>query len=115
MKRAREEYATVLQQEADLREKEFRKSDYAKYMEEQAMIMLQLNPPINVMTDLGPGNAELAVDYGPDADAYYCVVLDHGPRVWLKTSECRRATNLSAGYDPDGRARAAMEKACQED
>lgn len=79
------------------------------------MQSLQLNPPLRVFVSrdsLGEGEAVVLSDYGQD-EAYLLVILDTGPLVWVKTSECRRARNWTGGWDPDGKAAMMLRSAIE--
>ena len=66
-------------------------------------MLLQLDPPIPVQTEKGPGKAVVLSDYGEIQEAVMMIILNSGPIVWLRTSACRRATDWTNGYDPEHR------------
>jgi hypothetical protein len=48
-------------------------------------MLLQLNPPIPLRTPKGPGQAHLVIDYGPEHDLVWVVIIDdpaHAGEVW---------------------------------
>ena len=63
------------------------------------MAITQLNPPIPLFVDAkGPGMAVLVIDYGPDWDLWWVIVLDRSGEVWtVKNSDLRGVSNLTMG------------------
>lgn len=60
--------------------------------------MLQLNPTIEVETPKGRGHAEVLIDYGPEADLLWVVVINATGEIWAFRSKDVRATaNVSIG------------------
>lgn len=60
------------------------------------MSLVQLNPPIPVMTPDGPGLAYFVRDYGIDHDDYWTVVPNSGSRAgefWTYSNKVIRAIN----------------------
>lgn len=45
-------------------------------------MILQLNPPIPLMTSKGKGLAHLVIDYGPEHHLLWVVFLDEGRECW---------------------------------
>ena len=61
-------------------------------------MILQLNPTIEVETPKGRGHAEVLIDYGPEADLLWVVVLNATGEIWAYRSKDIRATaNVSIG------------------
>jgi hypothetical protein len=62
------------------------------------MIILQLNPPIYVMTPLGEAFARLVIDYGPDTNpVFVCDIFKDRACVNIDSAEIRFGGN--AMYD----------------
>jgi hypothetical protein len=62
------------------------------------MNILQLNPPIPVVTKLGDGWAYFLKDESMDHHVVWGVVLDDGGKVWwLENPEIRVAYNITYG------------------
>jgi hypothetical protein len=60
--------------------------------------MLQLNPTIEMDTPKGRGHAEVLIDYGPEADLLWVVVINGTGEIWAFRSKDVRATaNVSIG------------------
>lgn len=61
-------------------------------------MMLQLNPTIEMDTPKGRGHAEFLLDYGPEADLLWVVVINDTGEIWAFRSKDVRATaNVSIG------------------
>lgn len=61
-------------------------------------MMLQLNPTIEMDTPKGRGHAEVLIDYGPEADLLWVVVINGTGELWAFRSKDVRATaNVSIG------------------
>jgi hypothetical protein len=61
-------------------------------------MMLQLNPTLEMDTCKGRGHAEVLIDYGPEADLLWVVVLNDTGEIWAFRSKDVRATaNISIG------------------
>ena len=60
--------------------------------------MLQLNPPLPVMTPKGRGLAWFLIDYGVEHNLMYSVALDENGEVWtFQNTEIRAIKNLTMG------------------
>lgn len=60
--------------------------------------MLQLNPPLWVITPLGEGHALLVIDYGPSLNSVWAVHLfEDGRLVHVDSSEVRVMGNAMYG------------------
>ena len=58
------------------------------------MFILQLNPPIHVLTPLGDGFARLLIDYGPDINSIWVVDLFENRKcIHVDSSEIRFGEN----------------------
>ena len=66
--------------------------------------MLQLNPPIPLNTPKGEGIAVLVIDYGPDHDLWWTVILTKGGfagEIWTYPNpQVRGVENLTLGRNP---------------
>lgn len=63
-------------------------------------MMIQLNPPIPVLTPEGKGLAQVIIDYGWEHDLLWVVFLDNG-ECWAYRNQLIRAeTNVTYGRDP---------------
>jgi hypothetical protein len=66
--------------------------------------MLQLNPPIPLQTPKGEGLATLVIDYGPDYDLLWTVIItkgDHAGEVWTYPNpQVRGIKNITFGRLP---------------
>lgn len=67
-------------------------------------MILQLNPPIPLITPKGKGWAHLTIDYSQEHDLLWVVFLNQGGECWtFANSEIRIDTNLSLKrYDLPG-------------
>jgi hypothetical protein len=66
-------------------------------------MLLQLNPPIPlyIPSRQQTGLAVCLVDYGPDYDLLWTVILDEGGEIWtLKNSQVRGVKNITMGRTP---------------
>ena len=67
--------------------------------------MLQLNPPIPMVTPKGEGLAVLVIDYGPDFDLWWTVIIGKGEfagQIWTyRNPEVRGVANVSLGRQPE--------------
>lgn len=61
------------------------------------MSLTQLNPPLPIETPKGPGLAHAVIDYGPEADLFWCVFLDSGEIWTYHNRECRAQKNVTMG------------------
>jgi hypothetical protein len=63
--------------------------------------MLQLNPPIPMVTPRGEGMAVLVSDYGPDFDLLWTVIIgkgDHAGEIWTYPNpQVRGVANFTMG------------------
>lgn len=59
----------------------------------------QLNPPIRLfVVGKGPGNAVVLIDYGPDWDLWWVVILDRSGEIWTAANpDVRGVTNATMG------------------
>ena len=66
--------------------------------------MLQLNPPIPLKTPKGEGLAVLVIDYGPDHDLWWTVILskgEHAGEIWTYPNpKVRGVENVTLGRFP---------------
>ena len=59
--------------------------------------MLQLNPPLPVVTPKGPGIAHALVDYGPEHDLIWVVFQENGECWSWRNQEIRADENITFG------------------
>ncbi|MEO8747263.1 MAG: hypothetical protein ABI379_06380 [Rhodanobacter sp.] len=60
--------------------------------------MLQLNPPIPMCTPKGEGFAHILLDYGPESDLYWTVLLTETGEIWTYANKYVRASkNITLG------------------
>lgn len=65
--------------------------------------MLQLNPPIPVITPLGKGLAQVLIDYGVEHDLLW-VVFQSSSECWTwRNQDIRADVNITFGRHDDGR------------
>jgi hypothetical protein len=64
--------------------------------------MLQLNPPIPMNTPKGEGFAHIWIDYGPESDLYWTVLIISTGEIWTYANRYVRASkNITLGrLDP---------------
>jgi len=61
-------------------------------------MMLQLKPTIEMDTPKGRGHAEVLIDYGPEADLLWVVILNSGGEIWtFRNKDVRAVPNISIG------------------
>ncbi len=61
-------------------------------------MILQLSPVLEVDTPKGRGHAEFLLDYGPEADLLWVVVLRDTGEIWtLRNADLRATANVSIG------------------
>jgi hypothetical protein len=61
-------------------------------------MILQLNPPLPVITPRGSGLAHLVIDYGPEAHLLWTVFLDDSAECWtFPNPQIRAAKNITMG------------------
>ncbi len=67
------------------------------------MSMLQLDPPIPMTTPKGEGFAHILLDYGPESDLYWTVLLTQTGEIWTYANRHVRASkNITLGRsDPN--------------
>jgi hypothetical protein len=59
---------------------------------------LQLSPVLEVDTPKGRGHAEFLIDYGPEADLLWVVVIRDTGEIWtLRNADIRATANVSIG------------------
>lgn len=60
--------------------------------------MGQLNPPIPLNTPKGEGFAHLVIDYGPESDLYWTVLIIETGEIWTYPNKYVRASkNITLG------------------
>jgi hypothetical protein len=60
--------------------------------------MLQLNPPIPMNTPKGEGFAHILIDYGPESDLYWTVLITATGEIWTYANRYVRASkNITLG------------------
>ncbi|MEO7050071.1 MAG: hypothetical protein ABI128_00245 [Rhodanobacter sp.] len=60
--------------------------------------MMQLNPPIPLNTPKGEGFAHLVLDYGPESDLYWTVLITETGEIWTYANKYVRASkNITLG------------------
>ena len=60
--------------------------------------MLQLNPPIPMNTPKGEGFAHILIDYGPESDLYWTVLITETGEIWTYANKHVRASkNITLG------------------
>jgi hypothetical protein len=76
--------------------------------------MLQLNPPLPMNTPKGEGFAHILIDYGPESDLYWTVIITESGEIWtFSNREIRASKNITLGRvspsrPPTGDANVAM-------
>jgi hypothetical protein len=61
-------------------------------------VILQLSPVLEVDTPKGRGHAEFLIDYGPEADLLWVVVMRDTGEIWtLRNADIRATANVSIG------------------
>ncbi len=61
-------------------------------------MILQLSPVLEVDTPKGRGHAEFLLDYGPEADLLWVVVMRDTGEIWtLRNADIRATANVSIG------------------
>ena len=61
-------------------------------------MILQLKPVFEVDTPKGRGHAEFLIDYGPEADLLWVVVIRDTGEIWtLRNADLRATANVSIG------------------
>ncbi|GAA0907786.1 hypothetical protein GCM10009552_16180 [Rothia nasimurium] len=60
--------------------------------------MLQLNPPLPMNTPKGEGFAHFLIDYGPESDLYWTVLITESGEIWtFANKEVRASKNITLG------------------
>lgn len=60
--------------------------------------MLQLNPPLPMLTPKGEGYAHFLIDYGPESDLYWTVFITATGEIWTFANHAVRASkNITLG------------------
>ena len=60
--------------------------------------MIQLNPPIPLMTPEGPALAHFLLDYGPESDLFWTVFVDGTGECWtFNNRDIRACKNVTLG------------------
>lgn len=60
--------------------------------------MLQLNPPLPMLTPKGEGFAHILIDYGPESDLYWTVLITATGEIWtFANREVRASKNITLG------------------
>jgi hypothetical protein len=60
--------------------------------------MLQLNPPLPMLTPKGEGYAHILIDYGPESDLYWTVFITATGEVWtFANRDVRASKNITLG------------------
>ena len=61
-------------------------------------MILQLKPVLEVDTPKGRGHAEFLIDYGPEADLLWVVVIRDTGEIWtFRNADLRATANISIG------------------
>lgn len=55
------------------------------------MMIVQLNPPIELETPKGKGYAWFVIDYGMENDLYWTVAIHDTGEIWTFNNKCVRA------------------------
>lgn len=65
---------------------------------ERVVVILQLDPPIPMITPRGDGLAHCVIDYGPEHDLLWVVFLDSNGECWTYSNkEVRAQKNITMG------------------
>jgi hypothetical protein len=60
--------------------------------------MMQLNPPLPMNTPKGEGFAHVLIDYGPESDLYWTVLITETGEIWtFANKEVRASKNITLG------------------
>ncbi len=63
--------------------------------------MIQLNPPLPLMTPKGEGLAHVLIDYGPESDLYWTVFITATGEIWTYANrDVRASKNITLGRIP---------------
>ena len=61
-------------------------------------MIVQLNPPLPVITPKGSGIAHMIIDYGPEHNLFWVVFLDSSGECWTyPNQEIRAQKNITLG------------------
>lgn len=61
-------------------------------------MILQLDPPLPVLTPKGPGMAHLVIDYGIEHNLFWVVFIDASGECWTySNSDIRAQKNVTLG------------------
>ena len=61
-------------------------------------MILQLHPPLPLLTPKGSALAHVLIDYGPEFDLHWTVFLDNSGECWtFNNRDVRAAKNLTLG------------------
>lgn len=72
-------------------------------------MLLQLNPPIPLVTPKGAGLAHLVIDYGVEHDLCWVVFIDSTSECWtFRNQEVRAQNNITFGRTYDLHARESL-------
>ena len=85
--------------------------------EDRMQTLLQLNPPIPLSTPKGEGLAVLVIDYGPDFDLWWTVIISKGEfagQIWTYANpEVRGVANITLGRHPAALSRPTSRPGCE--
>lgn len=60
--------------------------------------MIQLNPPLPMITPKGEGFAHILLDYGPESDLYWTVLITATGEIWtFANHQVRAGKNITLG------------------
>jgi hypothetical protein len=68
-------------------------------------MMLQLNPPLPVITPAGKGLAHVLIDLGPEYDLLWVVFQDNKECWTWRNQDIRANTNITFGRQKNGQVR----------
>lgn len=60
-------------------------------------MMLQLDPPLPIITPKGPGLAHVLIDYGPEHDIVWVTFLENGECWSYRNQDIRAENNVTFG------------------
>lgn len=64
----------------------------------EILTVLQLNPPLPMNTPKGEGFAHILIDYGPESDLYWTVIITETGEFWtFSNREVRASKNITLG------------------
>ncbi len=77
-------------------------------------MMLQLNPPLPMNTPKGEGFAHVLLDYGPESDLYWTVLITATGEIWTYPNyQVRAAKNITLGRAHPDQPPASDTHACE--